>query len=95
MLFRSVSQSRYLPELNRQFLHPLGLALEIVVDDEGNETIGGVWDCREYLEGIHYNLEDDVERRTKFRKKIANVEAEMEKRECARREKLGFFIEPV
>jgi hypothetical protein len=33
----------YLQELNRQFLHPLGLALEITINDDGTEIISGVW----------------------------------------------------
>lgn len=51
--FRSLG---YLQELNRQFLHPLGLALEVVIDNEtGEETLGGVWDYRSDPEGIIYS----------------------------------------
>lgn len=42
----------FLQEVNRQFLHPLGLALEVDVDAEGNEQLGGVWDYRDDPEGI-------------------------------------------
>lgn len=31
-------ESGYLQELNRTFLHPLGLALEVEIDDKGNEN---------------------------------------------------------
>lgn len=48
----------YLQELNRQFLHPLGLALETVVDDKGGERFGEVWDSRDDPEGITYG--DDM-----------------------------------
>jgi hypothetical protein len=35
-------------EINRRVLHPLGLALEISLDDEtGESRIGGIWDYRE------------------------------------------------
>lgn len=44
----------YLQELNRQFLHPLGLALEVVTDPDGTERLGGVWDYRDDGEGIRY-----------------------------------------
>ena len=44
----------YLQELNRQFLHPLGLALEVIVEDDGSETLGGIWDYRSDPEGIRY-----------------------------------------
>jgi len=48
----------YLQEVNRKFLHPLGLALEVQVDDDGTEKLGGVWDYREddmgmmFVEGL-------------------------------------------
>jgi hypothetical protein len=45
-----------LAELNRAFLHPLGLALEIIVDDKtGEEKLGGIWDYRDDPEGILYS----------------------------------------
>ncbi len=39
-------------EINRLFLHPRGLALEVVIDDDGTEKLGGVWDSRDDPEGI-------------------------------------------
>jgi len=44
----------YLQELNRKFLHPLGLALEIILDEDGTETLGGIWDYRDDPEGIGF-----------------------------------------
>lgn len=44
----------YLKELNRQFLHPLGLALEVVVYPNGAEVFGEVWDYRDDPEGLHF-----------------------------------------
>jgi hypothetical protein len=50
--FRSLG---LLQELNRLFLHPRGLALEVVVDDEtGDERFGSVWDYRNDPEGMAY-----------------------------------------
>ena len=47
-----------LAELNRVFLHPLGLALEIIIDDEtGKEKLGGIWDFRDDPEGMLYSKE--------------------------------------
>jgi hypothetical protein len=47
-----------LAEANRTFFHPLGLALEIIIDDEtGEEKLGGIWDCRDDPEGILYHKE--------------------------------------
>ena len=46
----------YLQELNRRFLHPLGLALEVVrVDDSWQ--LGGIQDCREDPEGMMFDPE--------------------------------------
>ncbi len=43
-----------LAEVNRVFFHPLGLALEICVDDDGTENLGGIWDYRDDPEGVLY-----------------------------------------
>lgn len=46
----------YLQELNRQFLHPLGLALEVKRDRKtGEMAIGGVWDSRDDSEGFVFS----------------------------------------
>lgn len=43
----------FLQEANRLFFHPLGLALEVIINDEtGDETLGGVWDYRDDPEGM-------------------------------------------
>ena len=48
-----------LQELNRLFLHPRGLALEVLINEEtGEESFGGVWDYRDDPEGMLYA--DDV-----------------------------------
>lgn len=44
-------------ELNRAFLHPLGLAIEVVIDDDGSEKLGGIWDFRDDPEGMLYSSE--------------------------------------
>jgi hypothetical protein len=45
----------YLQEANRKFFHPLGLALEVIVNEEtGEETLGGIWDFRNDPEGVLY-----------------------------------------
>ena len=51
----------FLQEANRQFFHPLGLALEIAVDPEtGEEKLGGIWDYRGDPEGIIF-AEDTID----------------------------------
>lgn len=43
----------YLHEINRQVLHPAGLALAVDMDDEGRVTgFAGVWDYRDDPEGV-------------------------------------------
>lgn len=44
----------FLQEVNRLVLHPCGLALEVVIHEDGTEELGGVWDYREDPEGICY-----------------------------------------
>jgi len=45
----------FLQEANRQFFHPLGLALEIIQEEDGTESLGGVWDYRDDPEGIVFS----------------------------------------
>lgn len=86
----------YLQELNRRFLHPLGLALEISVDDDGSEKLGGIWDYREDNEGIYYDISNaDLERKTRFNDKKLYIDSEFENRCKNRKEILGFDIEPL
>ena len=49
--FREVG---FLQEVNRLFFHPLGLALEVVIEDDGSEKLGGVWDFRDDPEGMFF-----------------------------------------
>lgn len=82
----------YLQELNRQFLHPLGLALEATVDLEGNISLSGVWDYRHDEEGMVYP--EDVG----FGPSPAHVEkiaAEQAEKAAVRMERFGWIIQPV
>lgn len=87
----------YLQELNRTFLHPLGLALEISIDSEtGEETLSGIWDNREDPEGNYYDLSNSTdERKLRFRKNAEFIQREFDQRNPRRFEILNFFIEPV
>lgn len=82
--FREVG---YLQELNRGFLHPLGLALEVVVEDDGSERLGGVWDYRRHLDGMTYSEID--------REKAERVADERELRRPLREAVLGYWQQPV
>lgn len=78
----------YLQELNRTFLHPLGLALEVVVEDDGTERLGGVWDCRDDPEGMRYEGMDLTE-------KAQRVAEERDRRYLDRETALGYWHQPV
>ena len=42
-----------LQEVNRRLLHPMGLALEVIEDQDGSCQFGDVWDYREDPEAEH------------------------------------------
>ena len=75
----------YLQEVNRLFLHPLGMALSVIEDDDGNCTLGGIWDCRDDPEGMIF---EHI-----YRKKKKNVNDKMKEKKAFRRESLGFEIQ--
>jgi hypothetical protein len=66
-------ESGYLQELNRLFLHPLGLAMEVTINDDGTEFFSGVWDCRDDPEGIVYSPDGSTKRRGRSRKSVSNA----------------------
>ena len=86
----------FLQEVNRCFLHPLGLALEAVVETVTNaddeevtiDRLGGIWDYRDDPEGMAFGEDPDWE-------KAARVAALRESKVQARRERLGYVIQPV
>jgi len=81
----------YLQEVNRQFLHPLGLALEVQRDEESGEvSFGRVWDYRDDPEGIQYsgfNKQDNW--------KAENVWRHWVKKATVRMGKFGWVIQPL
>ena len=86
----------YLQELNRTFLHPLGLALEVVISDDGTEKFGGVWDYRDDKTGIIFDFANsDDERKKRMQDKCYFVENECTKRSPDRKFYHGFMIEPI
>lgn len=68
----------FLQEANRQFFHPHGLALEVRINQDGTEWLGGIWDSRDDPEGIFF-ADGMIER-----DKIARVEDERERHRKAR-----------
>jgi hypothetical protein len=83
----------YLQEANRRFFHPLGLALEITVDDKtGEETLSGVWDYREDPEGMTFGSPDNYGLNPM---KAANVDGEIRAHAKARKAIFGQVIQPL
>ncbi len=68
-----------LQEVNRLFFHPRGLALESVIEEDGSERLGGVWDYREDPEGMAFG--DDMISQRKARTVSAMLMAKMPARE--------------
>lgn len=96
MDIKEFREKGYLQELNRRFLHPLGLALEVEVEDNGNEKLGGVWDYRKDEEGIYYDINNSNEERLKrFYENKKFIDNEIIERGIKRREKLGFNSEEI
>lgn len=77
----------YLQELNRRFLHPLGLALCMTVLEDKVTGIHGIWDYRNDPEGIIFAPEDiDWDQAAWF-------DQEKHKRLKSRFESIGFIIQ--
>jgi len=98
MTVKEFREKGYLQELNRAFLHPYGLAIEIMVDKETEtESFGGIWDYRDDPEGLIFDLknEKDKGRIKKFQENAAFVRSELEKRKPIREKAVGFWQEPI
>jgi hypothetical protein len=79
----------FIQEINRRFLHPCGLALEIIMDTETREvSLGGVWDYRDDSEGMYFS--EDVMSKEKY----DTVEKLLHSKEDARRTLLGYVTQP-
>ena len=87
MSIRDFIELGYLQEVNRQLLHPLGLALEVTQEDDGAARLSGVWDCRDDLEGIVFGNVDPF--------KADHVETEEVRRRPAREAVLGYWVQPL
>ena len=58
MSIKEFREEGFLQEANRKFFHPLGLALEVTIDDDtGEEHISSIWDYRHDPEGMLYGKE--------------------------------------
>ena len=85
----------YLLDLNRRFLHPQGMALEVIIDEEtGDTSFGGVWDYRNDPEGIAFHQDDWILGKIDIERAAQIAEEEKVKRR-KREEWLGYVIQPL
>ncbi|KKK56859.1 hypothetical protein LCGC14_3060290, partial [marine sediment metagenome] len=92
MSAREFHETGYLFELNRCFLHPLGLALEVKTDPHDpkfESSISGIWDYRDDEEGMRFG-----ELGADDQKKADVIEKLRSDRVAARVSKLGYWIQP-
>jgi hypothetical protein len=52
MTVKEFVDSGMLFEVNRRVLHPLGVAIEVIREEDGTVQFGGIWDMRDDPEGI-------------------------------------------
>lgn len=88
--FRAVG---YLQEANRRFFHPLGMALEVGIDENGAEELAGVIDCRDDQEGMAFT--DEVISDPDTVAKANRVAEEFFKKAEWRIKKLAYFVQPI
>lgn len=55
MDIREFQTEGFLQEVNRQFFHPHGLALEVIIDSDGTYRLAGIWDYRDDPEGVIFS----------------------------------------
>ena len=80
----------YLQEVNRLFLHPLGLALQIKIDPATRQkNLYAITDERDDPLGIRF---DPI---LLSLEKAERIEEEMQAKAQARLEQLGYVIQPV
>ncbi len=88
---KEIREMGLLWKINRDILHPLGLALEVIIDDDGTETFGGVWDSRDDPEGFLYGDEAWLEGQKKY---LRYMEEEGRKAHGVRLARLGYIEQP-
>lgn len=84
----------FLQEVNRQFFHPLGLALEVIIDDEdGSMSLGGIWDYRGDPEGNAFG--NDIIKGENAKKKAIRVQTLFEEKSRIRIANFGWVVQPI
>ena len=82
-----------LQEINRRFLHPVGLALSVTIDRDESMNFGGIHDYRDIPEGMAFA--DEVLGSDKARAKYDTVRKMEYETMIQRIKKLGYYIQPI
>lgn len=77
-----------LHEINRQFLHPMGLALEVTMDDQDHVYLGRVRDMRKDPEGYLFD------QKCLDPQKVRRVKRMFEAKRKVREAKFGWHVQP-
>lgn len=86
--WKTLREDGYLQEVNRNFFHPLGLALAINVDDENNGVLS-ILDARDDPQG--FNFLDTID----LLPKAAKIKQISDERSEARLQALGYWNQPL
>lgn len=88
MNVREFRELGLLQEINRRLLHPMGLALDVAIERDGSESLGGVWDYRDSRVGVRFDFEPDVA-------KASSVDALFESHRAERERRYGWHVQPA
>jgi len=82
----------FLQEANRLFFHPLGLALEVAINDDGSYELGRILDYRDEPEGIAFGNVTAEKFQERIDKKNRVEQLAFEKG-ISRKQLLGYVIQ--
>lgn len=94
MSAREFRKLGYLQDANRRYFHPLGMALEVVIEEDGSEAFGEIWDYRDDPEGLLFSEEDWTVDAVDVQRSI-QIKADRANKVSARLKNHGFVIQPL
>jgi len=83
----------YLADVNRLYFHPLGMALEVIIDEEGVK-FGGVWDYRDDAEGMSFHADDWTPEKVDIARAL-QIDCDRDEKAAKRLERLGYIVQPL
>ena len=88
MSIKDFIKQGYLQEVNREYLHPLGLSLGVTVEEDGEAKLYRVWDSRDDPEGMVFGDATDTD-------KARQVAKQRAAKAVHRAEQFGWTVQPV